>query len=1067
MICLESGSKELQSSGLVILNKTVLTYFSSEQRAELFRLKGLFMARLDDQRHGAEAVLSHAVQTCPQYAKAWLAWGRYSDELLQLPQAGVEEGPGGKRSALALNAMACYLEAVNTGSQGGRLLLPRLLQLLEEHGGEQGLGLMEKHGPLLPEWVWLPWVPQLLALVAQGGAVASALSPLLQQLQHKYPQALYYPLRTAHLTRKQAHAALLQSQDPLPPASEALLPPVLAAHVALDAGKTSLTRSVTLKWVGGPEAATTTQEPIKELGAGTSVAALRECLDKGYRLLWGSGAEAQGARTLQELWAHLRQTHPLLCQDLEALCMCVSSAVEAGNSVEEEVLLRGLHAITTTLLGASTLPLDAPLPAPLQRRLTTLAARCFAPLPASVPPMPQQQAQRSAFVSRYKASFHQDVLSGPLTVQDAITRLSKWKALLLHAALQPQASSPALPLHLYRYAPQRATPPPPPPQDDFPSPPPAPSAAAPSTAAPATTTPSPAPSSAPPSAPASPSTAPSTTAAAPAAAASAPSPSPAPAPAPVAPARAAPVPPSPRSSSSPSSSAPGAWWQQGGVEVPGQYCRGAGSPHPEVHAKLLTLSPQVQLLARDHGYCVLQRRLWFLANDGRRYSLTAQLPLEPSPPRALDERVAQLHWLVNRLLERNGQSQRRCLQLSGPVVVALGPGVRLHEDDPHALSLGQVYDAQCLTSAADPEAPVLYVRKRCSAVLAQARQDVLNEQNERARAVAAFSQQPPPPPPPTPVEGQEQAGEPTPMQVDPPEPPPAPLTGAALETAIQARIKQRVTQEAQAAWAELASGEALGPTVGALLQRSSLLKHMQSSLGEEEAVWAWQRSLAQQLGLTSLLCYATAATQRHPHTVLLHTTSARMLSTSLRLSSPQALEAAVAQALGTGPLASLDVLGPQEEVPFRLSPWLLGALSSPLLVDGVLGVAMACAAQALCTKRHLLQPFLTLLLRDELLNALHALPSASQLSDVDLARVQSRLLSVAQGSVAKALERLSLLAPPLPNGLVSSSILGLASAPAADASTELPLDHRVTALLEQASSTTRLAAMPPTWYPAI
>jgi phosphatidylinositol kinase/protein kinase (PI-3 family) len=56
-----------------------------------------------------------------------------------------------------------------------------------------------------------------------------------------------------------------------------------------------------------------------------------------------------------------------------------------------------------------------------------------------------------------------------------------------------------------------------------------------------------------------------------------------------------------------------------------------------------------------------------------------------------------------------------------------------------------------------------------------------------------------------------------------------------------------------------------------------------------------------------------------------------------------------------------------EEVPFRLTPNLMHMLS-PYLVDGVLVLTMACVAHALTSRREATQPFLHLMLRDDILS---------------------------------------------------------------------------------------------------
>jgi transformation/transcription domain-associated protein len=137
-------SATLAQAGLSIINHTNLEYFTPEQTAELFRLKALFLAA-QDQRGEANQAFSHAMQIAGAYGKGWLTWGRYADELY-------EKEPINR--IVGLNAMACYLEAVNHSAAegaGARLLLSRVLQMLliDEEGGAK-VGLL-----LVVEYLWL------------------------------------------------------------------------------------------------------------------------------------------------------------------------------------------------------------------------------------------------------------------------------------------------------------------------------------------------------------------------------------------------------------------------------------------------------------------------------------------------------------------------------------------------------------------------------------------------------------------------------------------------------------------------------------------------------------------------------------------------------------------------------------------------------------------------------------------------------------------------------------------------------------------------------------------------
>lgn len=154
-------------------------------------------------------------------------------------------------------AANCYLQAVRFGSRKTRLFLPRALRLLtvdvnlrqrqsaakaggdEKHAvspSESGVdsnpatastsvpqsrtqtdgsrapnppvvtkleGVMGVYGHLievLPAWIWLPWLSQLVPMLGRAEAVAAR--SLLARVAQQYPQALFFPLRAYMEERK-------------------------------------------------------------------------------------------------------------------------------------------------------------------------------------------------------------------------------------------------------------------------------------------------------------------------------------------------------------------------------------------------------------------------------------------------------------------------------------------------------------------------------------------------------------------------------------------------------------------------------------------------------------------------------------------------------------------------------------------------------------------------------------------------------------------------------------------------------------------------------------------------
>lgn len=59
--------------------------------------------------------------------------------------------------------LTCDNQAINHNSAGARLMMSRVLWLLSLDDEKSTLGrTLETYGKQLPEWVWIPWIPQLL-----------------------------------------------------------------------------------------------------------------------------------------------------------------------------------------------------------------------------------------------------------------------------------------------------------------------------------------------------------------------------------------------------------------------------------------------------------------------------------------------------------------------------------------------------------------------------------------------------------------------------------------------------------------------------------------------------------------------------------------------------------------------------------------------------------------------------------------------------------------------------------------------------------------------------------------
>ena len=151
----------------------------------------------------------HAVQICPTYARAWIDWGRLcaslSDDTRR--QAGDEKAESKelikKTNLYLVQAMGCFLEAVRCDpSEQSRDHLPYCLSMLANDGATYGnlCRTFETRSAVLPAWVWLPYIPQLLSSLCrvEGQALKATLGSVLKD----HPQALYYSLRSFYLERR-------------------------------------------------------------------------------------------------------------------------------------------------------------------------------------------------------------------------------------------------------------------------------------------------------------------------------------------------------------------------------------------------------------------------------------------------------------------------------------------------------------------------------------------------------------------------------------------------------------------------------------------------------------------------------------------------------------------------------------------------------------------------------------------------------------------------------------------------------------------------------------------------
>ncbi|CAL9045632.1 unnamed protein product [Musa banksii] len=178
------------TSGLNLINNTNLEYFPVKHKAEIFRIKGDFLLKMNDCEN-ANLAYSNAISLFKHLPKGWISWGNYCDMIYKET-----------RDELWLEyAVSCFFQGIKYGVSNSRSHLARVLYLLSFDTPSEPVGrALAKYLDQLPNWVWLSWIPQLLLSLQRSEAPHCKL--VLLKIAQVYPQALYYWLRTYLMERR-------------------------------------------------------------------------------------------------------------------------------------------------------------------------------------------------------------------------------------------------------------------------------------------------------------------------------------------------------------------------------------------------------------------------------------------------------------------------------------------------------------------------------------------------------------------------------------------------------------------------------------------------------------------------------------------------------------------------------------------------------------------------------------------------------------------------------------------------------------------------------------------------
>lgn len=174
------------NTGLDVISNTNLVYFATQQKAEFFTLKGMFLNKMN-QKDEANKAFATSVQIDLNLPKAWAEWGMFNDRRFK---------ENSNDMVYANNAISCYLQAAGLYKNGKtRKLLARILWLisLDDASGTLSQAFDTFRGEV-PAWYWLTFIPQLLTSLSHKEA--RLVKQILIRIAKSYPQALHFQLRT-------------------------------------------------------------------------------------------------------------------------------------------------------------------------------------------------------------------------------------------------------------------------------------------------------------------------------------------------------------------------------------------------------------------------------------------------------------------------------------------------------------------------------------------------------------------------------------------------------------------------------------------------------------------------------------------------------------------------------------------------------------------------------------------------------------------------------------------------------------------------------------------------------
>lgn len=388
------------NTGLDVIRNTNLVYFATQQKAEFFTLKGMFLSKLN-QRDEANKAFSTSVQIDLHLPKAWAEWGIFNDKRFK-------ENPSDL--VYANNAISCYLQAAGLYKNGkSRKLLARILWLisLDDSSGTLAQAFENFKGEV-PVWYWILFIPQLLSSLSYKEA--KLVRQILIRIAKSYPQALHFQLRTTKedFAAKQRQMMELSRKQEAAANGEEKAAEKSAEKSGEKAGEKAGEKSEENEEKQDSEKTEKTENSEKSQKQDSPEKSSARATPEATRLPASAAAIRRSWEYVEEIMGILKTAYPLLALSLESLVDQINQRFKC--TADEDAYRLGIALLNDGVQYLNRLGNpreDAKLPPVTEMNITRFAETV----------LPKQ----------IRAEFEKDLVIGKPNLETYIVKLRRWR----------------------------------------------------------------------------------------------------------------------------------------------------------------------------------------------------------------------------------------------------------------------------------------------------------------------------------------------------------------------------------------------------------------------------------------------------------------------------------------------------------------------------------------------------------------------------------------------------------------------------------------------------------------